>query len=197
MSSKGIQQVVLLCMLLFSCGQNYSPKPHAFYRIDFPEREYQIYESDCPFTFEYPVYGTITPDSRRIPEPCWFNIVFPGYRGTIYFTYHEIDNNFDNLIEDNWKFIFSGIAQRADAVEPRIFENPEMEVFGTFYDIRGNAASPVVFFVTDSVKNYLRGSLYFTAKPNSDSLAPVVAFFREDVIHLMESVRWKTNFITN
>ena len=191
------QQVVLLCMLLFSCGQNYSPKPNAYFRIDFPEREYQIYESDCPFTFEYPVYSTITFDTRSNSEPCWFNINFPKYRGTIYFTYKEINNNFDQIVEENWRMLFSGIAQKADAVEERIIENHETNVFGIYYDIRGNAASPFLFFVTDSVKNFLRGSLYFTAKPNSDSLSPVVSFFRKDVIHLMESIRWKTKTKTN
>jgi len=186
------QQVVLLCMLLFSCGQNYSPKPNTYFRIDFPEREYRTYDSDCPFTFEYPVYGTIMLDTRSNSEPCWFNINFPKYRGTIYFTYKEINNNFDQIIEDNWRMLFSGIAQKADAIEDFPCYKPEINVFGMFYDIKGNAASAVQFFVTDSVKNFLRGSLYFTAKPNSDSLAPVVAFFREDVIHLMESIRWKT-----
>jgi hypothetical protein len=45
--------------------------------------------------------------------------------------------------------------------------------------------------VTDSTKHYLRGSLYFDAEPNPDSLAPVVEFFRNDIIHLIETLKWK------
>ena len=186
-------QVLALCLMsmtLFSCQQIYVPKPHSYYRIDFPEREYRLYDSICPFTFEYPVYGTITP-TRLTPEPCCFNIYFRGYEGTIYLTYNEINNNFDQLIEGNWKIIFSGIAQMADGVAPHEYVNPEQNVFGTIYDIKGNAASSVLFFATDSIKNFLSGSLYFNTKPNQDSLAPVITFFREDIIHLMESIQWK------
>jgi gliding motility-associated lipoprotein GldD len=183
--------LLLACMLLFSCQQNYVPKPHAYFRIDFPEKEYQMYDNICPFTFEYPVYGKLIPDTRPTSEPCWFNIDFPKYRGTIYLSYWKIDSNFDRFIEDDWRMIYGGIAQMADAVDPVGYENSENKVFGTLYDIKGNAASAVQFFVTDSVKNFLRGSLYFATRPNHDSLAPAISFFREDIDHLMKTIRWK------
>ncbi len=181
----------IIALSVFSCGQSYAPKPHAYFRIDFPEKEYRLYDNSCPFTFEYPVYGTVVPDTRPTSEPCRFDIRFPEYKSTIYLTYHEIDRNFDVLIEDNRTMIYKKIAQKADAVNPREYADPEHGVYGTIYDIKGNAASAVQFFVTDSVKNYLRGSLYFYTRPNQDSLAPAVSFFREDIIHLMESIRWK------
>ena len=183
---------LLMVMILFSCQQNYTPKPHAYYRIEFPEREYRMYDSmPRPFTFEYPVYGTLVHVIRPASDSCWLNISFPKYRGTIHLTYIKIDNNFDQLIEENWKILFKGIAQKADAVEYDFIANPETNIYGTVYDIRGNAASSVQFYVTDSVRNFLRGSLYFSAKPNYDSLAPVVNFFRKDIIHLIETVKWK------
>jgi len=70
-------------------------------------------------------------------------------------------------------------------------ENRQKSVYGILYNIRGNAASSIQFFVTDSVSNYLRGALYFSAQPQKDSLAPVIEFFREDVIHLIETLEWK------
>ena len=186
------QQVVLLfvCTLL-SCQHNYAPKPQAYFRIDFPEREYRMYDSICPFAFEYPVYGKLVNDARPHSEPCWFDLKFPEYRGTIHLTYREMDNDFDRFIEDNWKILFTGIASKADAIEYEDFYDREGQVYATIYDIKGNAASHVQFYVTDSVKNFLRGSLYFNVRPNHDSLAPVVAFFREDIVHLIESIRWK------
>ena len=192
---KKIQQV-MFCLLFVSCQQNYTPKPHAYYRIDFPEREYRIYESGCPFTFEYPVYGTIIPLPGYHSEPCWLDVSFSKYKGTIHLTYKEIDNNFDQFFEDNWKMIFKGLSQKADAIDDRsTYENHEQNVFGTLYLIGGNAASSTVFYATDSVRHFLRGALYFYVRPNHDSLAPVVNFFREDVIHLMETIRWKSKTI--
>jgi len=182
---------LLLLVMLFSCQPNYVPKPHAYYRIDFPEREYRLYDSVCPFTFEYPVYGRLAPDNRPTSEPCWFNIIFPGYKGTIHLTYKEIDHNFDRIIEGERTLLFKGAAPKADAIDEHPHVNHERNVYGMIYDIKGNAAFSVQFFVTDSVKNFLRGSLYFSTKPNQDSLAPVITFFREDIIHLMKTIQWK------
>ncbi len=182
--------IVIVALLLLSCEQSYTPKPHAYYRIDFPEKEYQLFDVADKFSFESPVYGKIT-NLKDGQDGCWLNIQFPKYKGTIHLTYLPIDNNFDIMLEDNWNFIFKKIAQKADGVDPHAYSNPERNVYGIAYDIRGNAASPVQFFVTDSVKNFLRGSLYFATKPNQDSLAPVIAFFREDIALLMESLEWK------
>jgi gliding motility-associated lipoprotein GldD len=183
--------ILLTIAAMFSCQPNYVPKPHSYYRIDFPEREYRLFDSICPFTFEYPVYGVIKPDDHKNTEPCWLNINFPKYKGTIFLTYKEVDGNFDEFIEQNWYIIYKKIAQRADAVTPREYAYPEMNVYGAIYDISGNAASSTQFWATDSVKNFLRGSLYFNVRPNYDSLAPVISFFREDVVRLMESINWK------
>ena len=176
---------------LFSCQQNYVPKPSSYFRIDFPEREYKSYAGECPFDFEYPVYGVLERDEGRNAEPCWYNIKFPRHKATIHLTYREIDDNFDNFIEDNWKIIYSRIALRADAVSPREYTDDDLNVHGMLFDIHGDAASSVQFYVTDSVRHFLRGSLYFSVRPNADSLAPAVAFFRQDIIHLMESIKWK------
>ncbi|HEX2934063.1 MAG TPA: hypothetical protein VHO72_01805, partial [Bacteroidales bacterium] len=59
------------------------------------------------------------------------------------------------------------------------------------YDIKGNTASSVQFYVTDSTRHFIRGALYFEAQPNKDSLAPVIDFFRKDIIHLIETLKWK------
>ena len=185
----------LLCIFwvvvgCFSCRQNYTPKPYAYFRIDFPEREYRMYDSICPLTFEYPVYGNL---AYRIPpasDSCWLDIVFAKYKGTIHLTYGKIDNNLDCLKEDIWNLVYSKIALRADAVDDYYIIR-EPDIYSVIYEIKGNAASPMEFLVTDSVKNFLRGALYFSVKPNYDSLAPVINFFREDVIHLIETVQWK------
>ena len=182
---------LLLLVILFSCQQNYVPKPHAYYRIDFPDKEYRLYDSICPFKFEYPVYGKLLPDTRPTSEPCWFNVSFPKYRGTVYLSYIKINNDINRLIEENWTMLSKGAVPKADAIIPHEHAYPERNVYGTIYDIKGNAAYSVQFFVTDSVKNFLRGSLYFYTKPNQDSLAPVISFFREDIIHLMKTIQWK------
>jgi gliding motility-associated lipoprotein GldD len=179
---------VLLCT---GCRQNEIPKPHAYFRISFPDKEYTTYTSACPFVFEYPVYGKIAGLAGHKDEPCLFNVVFPAYRGTIHLTYKQINRNFDILLDDDWTFVFKKIAQKADAIDAHNYADTENRVYATIYDIKGNAASPVQFYVTDSVQHFLRGSFYFNTQPNYDSLAPAINFFRKDITHLVESLRWK------
>ena len=151
-----------------------------------------MFDSICPFTFEYPVYGVLVAEDRPTFEPCWYNIEFPKYKATIHLTYKRIDGNFDVIINENHKMIYSKISQMADAIGEREYANLEANVYGVLYDIKGNnAASSAQFWITDSIKHYMRGSLYFFVRPNYDSLAPAISFFREDMIHLVESVRWK------
>lgn len=182
-------------MLLFavisivSCTNRGAPKPRGHFRIDLPEKMYTTYDSVCPFTFEYPVYGNIAADPES-SEPCWFNIEFPQYRGKIYLSYKKVNNNIGLLIDDAHKLAYKHTV-KAEAIEESYWDNREKNVYGTVYIIEGNAASSVQFYVTDSISNYLRGSLYFDSQPDKDSLAPVIDFFRADVIHLVETLEWK------
>ena len=68
--------------------------------------------------------------------------------------------------------------------------NEENKVYGVLYDIHGNSASNLQFFATDSIENFLRGSLYFNTIPNADSLQPVKDYIKEDLQNLIESLKW-------
>jgi gliding motility-associated lipoprotein GldD len=59
------------------------------------------------------------------------------------------------------------------------------------FEIEGNAASNLQFYLTDSTHNFIRGALYFYAKPNYDSLAPVIDFLKKDVEHMITTFKWK------
>ncbi|MDR1671958.1 MAG: hypothetical protein LBS09_00600 [Bacteroidales bacterium] len=191
-SNRLVAVSVIIGAVVVSCGnRNEMPKPHAYYRIDFPEKAYRVYESDCPFTFDFPVYGEILPASNHPDEPCLFNIVFPAYKSTVHMTYKEIHQDLDVYLEDDWTFVYKKISQKADAVEPHTYADTVRRVYATVYDIKGNAASPVQFFVTDSVRHFIRGSLYFSVRPNYDSLAPVIGFFRKDITRMIESFNWR------
>jgi gliding motility-associated lipoprotein GldD len=64
------------------------------------------------------------------------------------------------------------------------------------YEITGNAASQIQFHVTDSTKNFIKGSLYFYVKPNYDSVLPAVSYIKEDVLRLIETLEWKEKIST-
>ncbi len=105
-------------------------------------------------------------------------------------SYLAINNNFDQIIEDSRKLAYKH-SIKADAINEKVFVRPEKDVYGILYEIEGNAASSVQFFLTDSVNHYIRGALYFNVKPNKDSLAPVIDFFRDDILYFIDSFEWK------
>ena len=93
-------------------------------------------------------------------------------------------------MEDSRKLAYKH-SIKADAIGERFFQNDEHHVYGILYEIKGNAASPLQFAITDSTRHFLRGALYFNSIPNKDSLAPVIDFIKEDMMQLMETVSWK------
>ncbi len=182
--------IIVLAVAMAGCRQKTVPRPRGYFRIDLPAKQYRIYDTICPFTFEYPVYGIVSYDVGKNAEPCWFNLVFPQFRATIHFSYKALNKNLPTLLKESNDFAYSH-SIKADAITERPWLNKTDKVFGILYDINGNTASSVQFFLTDSTKNFIRGALYFSAEPNADSLAPVIKFFREDVTHLIETFKWK------
>ncbi|RLD29311.1 MAG: gliding motility lipoprotein GldD, partial [Bacteroidetes bacterium] len=153
-------------------------------------KKYKTYNSDCPYTFDYPVYASIESDNLVNSEPCWINIDFPKYNGKVHISYKTVDNNINLLLEDAYTLAYKHTV-KADAIEEYLINKPDSKVYGILYDIEGNAASSVQFFLTDSTENFLRGALYFRTTIDKDSLAPVIDFFRDDILYFIDSFEWK------
>lgn len=182
-----------LVVILASCGNNnYSPKPRGYFRIKFPQKSYQKYQSSCPFTFDYPSYSNIVPDSSKDARPCWLNMEFPQFNGTLHLSYQPVTSKkiFNELVEDARTFAFKHTVKATSIDEGRI-AYPEKNVYGIYYTIDGNTASSVQFFVTDSTRNYLRGALYFNEEPRLDSIQPVLTFIKKDIDVMLRSFKWK------
>jgi gliding motility-associated lipoprotein GldD len=189
--------ILLLIISAYSCRDVAVPRPKGYFRIDLPEKKYLTFNKDnlssntIPLSFEYPAYGKLNFQGDNLNKQGWFNIEFPEFKAKIYLTYRDINNDLDTLLEQTYKLNVRNHITKADAINEQFINNEETKVYGIFYDLKGNTASAVQFYLTDSLKHYLRGSLYFAAEPDKDSLAPVIEFFREDVMHLIETLEWK------
>ena len=182
---------LILVIIMASCGSDYYPKPRGYMRIDLPRKEYVKFDTTYPFTFEYPVYSQFVPDTDVDAEPYWFNIDFPQFNGQLNVSYKPIDNNVVKYLEDTRTLVMKHIP-KANAIESKQFIDKKNNIFGLTYSISGTeAASPFQFYLTDSTKNFVRGALYFNTVPNNDSLAPVINFLKQDIIHMIETFRWK------
>lgn len=182
---------IILLFLSAACDSNYVPKPRGYFRIDLPEKEYQKFDTTFPYSFEYPVYANINYDLSEKAEPYWLNIDFPLFKGRLHLSYKKVDGNLINLMEDTRTMVIKHIP-KASAIHNTLIEDPSDNIYGMTYQIKGmGAASPFQFFVTDSSRHFVRGALYFSVKPNNDSLKPVIDFVREDIDHMLETWHWK------
>ena len=50
---------------------------------------------------------------------------------------------------------------------------------------------PLKPHLQDSTDHFLVGSLYFYARPNFDSIYPAAVYLEKDIVHLMETLKWK------
>lgn len=191
--SRVIKSLLLIIVIIVAeaCSEPIVPKPRGYFRITLPEREYQTYAQEGePYSFEYPSYYSIEPDRDANAEPHWINIHSTRLNCKIHVTYRAINNNADEVLEDSRKLVYKHTV-KADAIGESYYDNADRKVYASFYRIKGNAATPLQFSITDSVRNMFRGSLYFYCRPNADSLAPVIAFVEDDVVHLIESFNWR------
>jgi gliding motility-associated lipoprotein GldD len=182
--------LIFISALIVSCGGDNIPKPKGYFRIDLPEKEYRPFISDCPFSFSYPKYAVVKKYTGSMNENCWFNIEFSKFKGTIHLSYYQIDNNLAKHIEDSRSLAYKH-SVKANSIDENVFNSRTGNVHGLVYEITGNAASSVQFYLTDSTKHFVRGALYFNASPNFDSIAPVQDFVRADIDTFLNSFRWK------
>lgn len=205
--------VLTVIMLLAACNSAYTPKPKGYFKITFPQRAYrQFNQAGFPYTFEYPVYAHVVQDTvffEEKPEnPYWITIDFPRFNGKIYISYNIIGgkanfkvkrngaytdsvgrNTFDRLIKGAYDLTYKH-TYKASSIDDSVFRTGN-GVEGIYFKIGGNTATSNQFLVTDSVKHFLRGALYFDATPNEDSLMIVNNFLQQDMMHLINTLQWR------
>ena len=175
----------------------FPPKPPGYFKVDTPaEHAYRLFDKPgFPYTFEYPVYAEIAPDSAFFEEkadnPYWINIFFPSLGGVINFTYKEINAKqpLDYLVRRAYALSFFH-HEKSQGVDNEYYNTPA-GAYITTYQLDGDAASKFQFTATDSVRHFIRGALYFDVTPNSDSLQPAYDFLQRDITHMMMTLQWR------
>ena len=206
----GIFYIFFISLFVVSCSSRFTPKPKGYFKIDFPQRAYQVFnEPGFPYSFEYPVYATITKElDSSGQQPYWLNVEFKDFAGSIYLSYKSINgysaykvksgnvyrdslvkNSFERLRDEAFSLTYKHTIKASGIVDS--FINPAKGYAGIYFYVEGNAATSKQFFITDSAKHFLRGALYFDATPNQDSIGVVSEFLDADVKHLINTLRWK------
>lgn len=174
--------------MLLSCAESPQPKPAGFLALEYPEAEYEPAVLDCPYRFEKNSEAIVLKPGGA--KPCWINLHYSDLKGTIFITYQQVRNNLDSLLADAQRLPLQHTI-KADAIEGDMYTNDYNRTYGMFYEVRGDAASQAQFYLTDSIRHFVTGSVYFNVEPNYDSIFPAAYYLKGDMRHLMESLEWQ------
>tara|TARA_Y100000766_G_C18836843_1_gene570888 strand:+ start:480 stop:1034 length:555 start_codon:yes stop_codon:yes gene_type:complete len=172
-------------LIIISCSDNYAPKPRGLFKLDLPKKEYQLIKSDCPFSFEAPIYSVLVKKTNE----CLFDLEFPYQAAKLHITYLDINDNLYENTEQSRDLAYKHNIV-ADAISEQLYINDSLKVYGLLYDYKGVTATSVQFFLTDSINHFFRGALYFNTEV-CDSILPLNNFLKEDIKHLIETFHWK------
>lgn len=179
----------LLTFMVFSCKDAIVPKPKGYQRLELPEHTYEKITSECGFSWDIPTYSVMLPDSHPSAEKCWFNIYYKPFNATLHISYKPVTNRrkLIELMEDSRTMTYKHTV-KADEIYEIMIGNRYVQ--GMMYELSGSTATNFQFYVTDTTKHFLRGSLYFNTQTNIDSILPALEHLKKDVVYMLESLRW-------
>ena len=181
-----------ILLSLTSCAEEKDPipKPRGYFHIQFPDKEYKPSEIDCPVNFDQPTNTVILDQESKSLTNCFKNLYYPRYGATIYLSYFPVSDNLSEINLDMQDKVYEHRNMASGILESQ-YANIEKKVFGTTYELMGDAAVNYLFYLTDSTDNYFVGQLFFDCAPNYDSLQPVINHIKVDIEHLIETFEWK------
>ena len=186
-----------LIALSSSCSSDYTPKPKGYFHIELPEPVYQDFAGFPDFKFSVSNQARLeemkeAPAGMKEKNGTGFNLNYPLFHAQIYCSYFRINKtDFPLFLEDSRRMAYIQEKKSKGVVEIP-YSNPEQKVYGFVYEIQESAVSPVQFVLSDSIRSFFRGALYFDTSSNDrDSIAPVLAYINKDIQILMESFQWK------
>lgn len=173
-----------------ACTKN-TPKPKGYFRIEIAKTDARLFSpSNLPYQFLIPANCVLKYDSTGNNTPALV-ISYPRYHAQLLCHYQSITkSSFRSIAEESRQFVYRH-SVKADAINEKLFDHSQNRVYGIFYELKGNVATPLQFSLTDSTKHFFRGALYFDCVPKADSLAPVVKYIKANVLEIMQTFQWK------
>jgi len=181
-----------MTLIFTSCEDNVYPRPNGEVRLEYPTAQYSpFYSEELSITFEKSNSAVVEKKKDN-----WINLNYPRMKAKLHLTHFVVNNDISKLISDVQK-LTDEHKIKASGIIPHKYVNYEEKVYGVMYEIIGNSASNIQFYVTDSVSSIISGSLYFRSRPNSDSLSPAIQYVKKDIITLLETLRWENKTYTS
>lgn len=183
-----MKHLIILCLslgLLYACQSNPTPRPKGYFRIDLPTQAYKVVSCNlCGY-------------SSSINQSAFFSekdeqnqrLFYPTLNGEVFLTYRNNAKEFESILKETQKLVYKHTIVSSGIIE-QPFSQPKRDVYGTYYILQGDVASPLQFIINDNKQRVLHGALYFNAQPKMDSLQPVIDYVNQDLKLYLEKFRW-------
>ena len=181
-----------ILIIAVSCSSDYLPKPKGYNRLELPTPTFLDLPDSFPYSFQYSKHARLLRDSSWIAERYWVDIYYPALQSNVQVTYKPI-NGVEGLREeyqeDSYR-LTSKHQVKAYSIEDTNVRLPNGDI-AVVTELEGQVPSQFQFYVTDSVRHFLRGALYFKTATDNDSLAPAIEYMKQDIMHLLNTLEWK------
>ena len=178
--------------LVFSCENNFNlPKPDAYLRIEFNEPKYLNYE-DLNSQIDF-YYNSSSSSINQISSKS-INLNYENLGMSLDLSFNKLssENEVINYISD-FNLLLDTHTKRSNGFLVKEFENVEYSTFGKIYEFKGDVASPIQFFITDSLNNFIQGVVNKEISSKYDSIYPSIQYIKNDILVFFESINLKKN----
>ena len=188
--NKIISLLLIFFTILCSCVEGNLPKQRAFLRIEFPEPNYTaLKEIKSPVDFYY----NLSAADINVINTKQFSINYPKMNLVVDMSLKKISKEED--LENNFRdfsLTLETHSKKSNGMFVREYEDVNNRVYAKIFEMRGDVASPIQFYLTDSISNFINGSLNLKFKSKYDSIFPTIQYVKNDILVLVESLNWRS-----
>src|SRR5690348_1438831 len=119
--SKIIVPLVMLSMILFSCGEDpTTPRPPGYFRIDLPSHEYDTAMCSVYSFMKNKAASFGEVENKESKQGIYTELLYKKLRATFYFSYFEPDTNLSKLIDDCHALAYNHTGKADDIVPVKV-----------------------------------------------------------------------------
>ncbi len=163
-----------------------TPKPSTYLRLELPKEESVLFSDECPYEFKLSKLYSV----KEVEASCHKDIDLGPLNGVIHFSYIDMEESLASYVNFSIDKVDEHKIKATSILDSQII-NTEQGVYGTFFELQGDVASPFQFYLTDSTERFVNAVVYFNSTPNYDSLRPTLNYLKEDLNELISTFKWK------
>ena len=179
-----------LFLFHFSCDEsNYLPREKGFLRLEFEKPTYNTFSDESSalnfiYNDAYSSFEIVSDEKIALRyKEIKISIVLSDVKLENISSFEESIQNFYMFLEPHRK--------KSNQISIKEFTSADNKRFAKVIEMRGQVASPLQFYVTDSINHFLFGSMNIMEKSDYDSIYPSVMYVKNDIFSIIESVNWE------